>query len=51
MDTLRKKKAKEFTLAWMRILANFLNIEPDYPIVAHYAKYDRDVVLKKAFNG
>ena len=31
------------------ILKNFLNIHPDFPIVSHNVKYDRDKVLRKAF--
>lgn len=31
-------------------LKNFLNKEKTFPVVAHYAKYDRDDVLKPAFD-
>ena len=33
----------------VEILLNFLNERKDLPIVAHYVKYDRDDVLKPAF--
>ena len=31
------------------MLKNFLNIKPDYPIVTHNVEYDRDKVLRPAF--
>ena len=42
--------AKPFTKGASEILINFLNEHPDLPIVAHNVEYDRDTVLKKAFD-
>ena len=42
--------AKAFTKGASQILINFLNEHPDLPIVAHNAEYDRDTVLKGAFD-
>ena len=41
--------AKEFSLAASDRLMNFLNEHKDLPIVAHYAKHDREQCLKPAF--
>ena len=46
---LKKKRAKEFMKPASDRLLNFLNRYPDLPIVAHNVKYDRDDVLKPAF--
>ena len=37
------------TAADLKELMRFLNRESSLPIVAHYAKYDKDEVLKPAF--
>ena len=42
--------AEYLTYGGCEILKNFLNIKPDYPIVAHNAEYERDEVLKPAFD-
>ena len=39
---LKEKKAVEFTKGHSNKFMNFLNTHKDLPIVAHYAKYDRD---------
>ena len=49
IDMLKEKGAKMFTNGDSQKLVNFLNIEKDYPIVAHFAKYDKEDVLKPAF--
>ena len=46
---LKEKGAKEFTMSQSQILANFLNRERDFPIVCHNVRYDRDEVLRPAF--
>ena len=46
---LKEMKAEEFTKGKSNILMNYLNTHKDLPIVAHYAKYDRDKVLYRAF--
>ena len=46
---LKELGAQRITRADIDILVNFLNEEPDYPIVAHWAKYDREDVLKPVF--
>ena len=46
MSTLKEKS--HFTRGGAERLVNFLNREKHYPIVAHYAKYDREDVLKPA---
>ena len=44
-----EEKAKMFTKGSSEILVNFLNTHKDLPIVAHPVDYDRDEVLKEAF--
>ena len=41
--------AKYLTKGGCEMLKNFLNIKPDYPIVTHNVEYDRDKVLRPAF--
>ena len=48
-EFLDNKKAKPFTKGMCEILLHFLNQYKEWPIVAHNAAYDRDKVLKKAF--
>ena len=47
--SLKKLKAKEWTKGQSGILMNFLNTHKDLPIVGHHIEYDRDKVLKPAF--
>ena len=50
---LTKKMLKDkllFSKGAAERLKNFLNKEKTFPIIAHFAKYDRDDVLKPAFN-
>ena len=49
LDSLKERRATEFTNGKSRVLANFLNREKDFPIIAHNVRYDRDQVLKPAF--
>ena len=46
---LKKRGAKDWTKQASDELANFLELRPGLPIVAHGMKYDRDKVLKPAF--
>ena len=48
--TLTLKGAKKFSKADADDLVKFLNVCKDLPIVAHNVDYDRDQVLKPAFN-
>ena len=49
LEKLKEKNAKEYTREDSQELAEFLNREPNLPIVAHNVRYDRDSVLKPAF--
>ena len=46
---LRERGAKRISKDYCEALMRFLNEHQDWPIVAHYAKHDRDMVLKPAF--
>ena len=51
---LSKEKLKDLGAnAWSKgcsdVLANFLNVHPNFPIVAHNVEYDLDTVLRPAF--
>ena len=46
---LQNMGAKYLTKGGCEMLKNFLNIKPDYPIVTHNVEYDRDKVLRPAF--
>lgn len=39
----------KFTAGSSKLVANFLSQEPDFPIVAHNVEFDRDKVLRPAF--
>ena len=48
-EFLKTKGAKKVSEGQLKILLNFLNEKKDLPIVAHFAKYDRDQVLVPTF--
>jgi len=48
-EKLEEKGATSFTKGESERLMNFLNEHKEWPIVAHYAKYDREDVLRPAF--
>ena len=48
-ELLKYKGAKKASEGQLKILLNFLNEKKDLPIVAHFAKYDRDQVLLPTF--
>ena len=48
-DKLQDLGALEWSYGCSNILANFLDVHPDFPIVAHNVQYDLDTVLRPAF--
>ena len=48
-DKLQDLGALEWSKGCSDVLANFLEIHPDFPIVAHNVQYDLDTVLRPAF--
>ena len=49
METLKEKGAVKLTPGQAMQLAHFFHVEKDLPIVAHYAKYNRDEVINPVF--
>ena len=48
-DKLQDLGALEWSYGRSNVLANFLDVHPDFPIVAHNVQYDLDTVLRPAF--
>ena len=48
-DYLQGMGAVEWSKGCSDVLVNFLNMYPDFPIVAHGVDYDLDTVLRPAF--